>query len=102
MLSIRSTRRGHHVRRAIAPVRRSNVGFLSFLANPIVLGLIVALVMTIVLWKVILWLFGIIIVPDDSIGTVTKKYVTVGAHRTLPDGQIIALRGEAGFQADTL
>ena len=78
------------------------MGFLSFLANPIVLTLVVALVLTIVLWRVILWLFGIIIVPDDSIGTVTKKYVTVGAHRTLPDGQIVALQGEAGYQADTL
>jgi uncharacterized membrane protein YqiK len=41
-------------------------------------------------------------VPDDSLGTVTKKFVLFGAHSRMPDGQIIALNGEAGFQADTL
>lgn len=40
--------------------------------------------------------------PDDSIGTVTKKFVIFGNDRTLPDGQIVALKGEAGYQADTL
>ena len=49
-----------------------------------------------------LWLFGVIIVPDDSIGVMTKKFVLFGAHRSLPDGRIIALQGEAGFQADAL
>jgi uncharacterized membrane protein YqiK len=53
-------------------------------------------------WKALLWLFGVIIVPDDSVGTVTKKFVIFGANRNLPDGQIIALEGEAGYQADTL
>jgi len=41
-------------------------------------------------------------VPDDSVGIVTKKFVLFGAHRTLPDGKIIALNGEAGYQAETL
>src|SRR6478735_33083 len=49
-----------------------------------------------------LWLFGVIIVPDDSIGVVTKRFVLFGSHRNLPDGRIIALHGEAGFQADAL
>ena len=49
-----------------------------------------------------LWLFGVIIVPDDSIGVVTKRFVLFGSHRSLPDGRIIALHGEAGFQADAL
>jgi uncharacterized membrane protein YqiK len=53
-------------------------------------------------WKGFLWLLGVIIVPDDSIGAVTKKFVIFGANRTLPDGQIIALAGEAGYQADAL
>jgi uncharacterized membrane protein YqiK len=78
------------------------VSFLSFLANPIVLTLIATLVLLVVLWKAIRWVLGIIIVPDDSIGTVTKKFVLFGANRNLPDGQIVALKGEAGFQADTL
>jgi uncharacterized membrane protein YqiK len=78
------------------------VSVLSFFANPIVLTLIAAFVLLIVLWKAIFWILGVIIVPDDSIGTVTKKYVLFGAHRNLPDGQIVALKGEAGYQADTL
>ncbi|WP_204310239.1 hypothetical protein, partial [Enterobacter cloacae] len=46
--------------------------------------------------------FGVIIVPDDSIGVVTKKFVLFGSNRSLPDGRILALTGEAGYQADTL
>ena len=46
--------------------------------------------------------FGMIIVPEDKIGLVTKKFVLFGANKSLPDGKIIALNGEAGFQADTL
>jgi uncharacterized membrane protein YqiK len=65
---------------------------------------ITVLAITVVLlsYKFILWLCGVIIVPDDCIGIVTKKFVLFGAHRSLPDGSIVALRGEAGFQADTL
>src|ERR1700680_4104522 len=47
-------------------------------------------------------LLGIAMIPDDGIGIVTKKFVLFGSHKTLPDGKIIALAGEAGFQADTL
>lgn len=47
-------------------------------------------------------LLGIVIVPDDSIGTVTKKFVLFGQRRELPPGRIVALLGEAGLQADTL
>lgn len=51
-----------------------------------------------------LWLrvFGIVLVPEDSIGVVNKKFVLFGQYKTLPDGAIVALRGEAGMQADTL
>jgi uncharacterized membrane protein YqiK len=54
------------------------------------------------LYRQVLWLCGVIIVRDDSIGVVTKKFVLVGKHRRLPDGRIMALNGEAGYQADTL
>ncbi len=47
-------------------------------------------------------LFGVVMIPEDSIGIVNKKWVLVGANRSLPDGTIIALKGEAGIQADTL
>jgi uncharacterized membrane protein YqiK len=48
------------------------------------------------------WLAGIKMVPENCCGLVTKKFVLVGSHRRLPDGRIVALRGEAGYQADTL
>jgi uncharacterized membrane protein YqiK len=67
-----------------------------------VVGGIVLLVIVAMFWKAFLWLFGVIIVPDDSLGTVTKKFVIFGANRNLPDGQIVALNGEAGYQADSL
>ena len=46
--------------------------------------------------------FGMVIIPEDKIGLVTKKFVLFGGNKDLPDGKIIALNGEAGFQADTL
>ncbi len=52
--------------------------------------------------KLLLRIFGAVIIPEDSVGIVNKKFVLFGSHRTLPDGAIIALQGEAGFQADTL
>jgi uncharacterized membrane protein YqiK len=57
----------------------------------------------IVFFKPILRLFlGMVIVPEDKIGLVTKKFVLIGAHKELPDGRILATLGEAGIQADTL
>ena len=46
--------------------------------------------------------FGMVIVPEDKIGLVTKKFVLLGANKQLPDGKIIALNGEPGYQADSL
>ena len=43
-----------------------------------------------------------VIVPEDKIGLVTKKFVLFGEFKELPDGRIIATNGEAGFQAKTL
>ncbi|KQN38549.1 band 7 protein [Pedobacter sp. Leaf41] len=57
----------------------------------------------IVLYKYILrFLFGMVIVPEDRIGLITKKFVLFGSDRELPDGRIIAVKGEAGFQGKTL
>src|SRR5262245_58606654 len=61
-----------------------------------------AILVLLLFYRLIARLFGIVIVPEDSVGIVNKKYVVVGAHRTLPAGTIIALNGEAGLQADTL
>jgi len=63
---------------------------------------ILPILAVIICYKWFLRIFGVVIVPQDSIGIVNKKFVIVGANRTLPDGAIIALKGEAGFQADTL
>ncbi len=66
-------------------------------------GWIVALLLVLLLWKAVLrFVFGTVIVSKDQIGIVNKKWVIFGAHRTLPDGAIVALQGEAGLQADTL
>jgi uncharacterized membrane protein YqiK len=54
------------------------------------------------LYRPLLRLCGVVVIPDDSIGVVTKKFVVFGSHRNLPAGKIVALNGEAGFQADTL
>ena len=46
--------------------------------------------------------FGMIIIPEDKLGLITKKFVLFGENKSLPDGKIIALNGEPGYQADTL
>jgi uncharacterized membrane protein YqiK len=46
--------------------------------------------------------FGMVVIPEDKVGLVTKKFVLLGANKSLPDGKIIALNGEPGYQADTL
>ena len=51
-------------------------------------------------YKLVFRLFGIVIIAQDSVGIINKKFVLVGRNRTLPDGAIIALNGEAGIQAD--
>jgi uncharacterized membrane protein YqiK len=64
---------------------------------------VLLLVLCIILYKYILrMIFGMIIVPEDRIGLVTKKFVLFGEYKELPDGRIVAINGEAGFQAKTL
>ncbi len=64
---------------------------------------IFVIVLCLVLYKFILrFLFGMVIIPEDKIGLVTKKFVLFGDNKSLPDGRIIATLGEAGFQAKTL
>src|SRR5882724_8391903 len=64
---------------------------------------IILLIACILLYKFILrFLFGMVIVPEDKIGLVTKRFVLFGEHKELPDGRIIATQGEAGYQAKTL
>jgi uncharacterized membrane protein YqiK len=64
---------------------------------------ILVILFSLLLYRFILrFLFGMVVVPENKIGLVTKKFVLVGANRELPAGRIIATKGEAGFQGQTL
>ncbi|KIQ24862.1 band 7 protein [Flavobacterium sp. MEB061] len=64
---------------------------------------IILILFSILFYKFILRVFfGMVMVPEDKIGLVTKKFVLFGADKSLPDGRIIATKGEAGYQAKTL
>ena len=67
-----------------------------------VLTIAFVLLIALLFYRYIARLFGIVIVPEDSVGIINKKYVVFGSNRTLPAGSIIALNGEAGLQADAL
>lgn len=47
-------------------------------------------------------LLGIVFIPEDKAGLITKKFVLFGANKNLPEGRIIATLGEAGYQAQML
>lgn len=66
-------------------------------------GLIIGIpLLVLIFYKFILRVFfGLVIVPEDRIGLVTKKFVLFGKQE-LPEGRIVATEGEAGFQAQTL
>jgi uncharacterized membrane protein YqiK len=65
-------------------------------------GIFVA-VLALVMYKFILRIFfGLVIVPEDKIGLVTKKFVLFGANQKLKGDRIIATNGEAGYQATPL
>ena len=61
-----------------------------------------ALLMGAIFYRSLFQLLGIIFIPEDKIGLVTKKFVLFGDDKALPDGRIIATKGEAGYQAQTL
>lgn len=63
---------------------------------------VLAIVFALIFYKLFFRLFGIIIIPEDKIGLVTKKFVLFGKNRELPENRIIAINGEAGFQARSL
>ena len=60
------------------------------------------LVILVLLHRLVFQLLGIVIIPEDKIGLVIKKFVLFGEKRELPPGRILATEGEAGFQAQTL
>ncbi len=60
------------------------------------------LVLLLLLHRYVFQLLGIVIIPEDKIGLVTKKFVLFGDKKELPAGRILATEGEAGYQAQTL
>jgi uncharacterized membrane protein YqiK len=75
---------------------------LSIFPGAPIAALALVVVVVLLFYRAVARLFGVVIVPEDSVGIVNKRYVVVGQHRTLPAGAIIALKGEAGLQADAL
>jgi uncharacterized membrane protein YqiK len=73
-----------------------------FLAAAPILTFALVLVVFLLFYRYVARLFGVVMVPEDSVGVVNKKYVVFGQNRMLPAGAIIALNGEAGLQADAL
>jgi uncharacterized membrane protein YqiK len=72
--------------------------------TPILKWVLIILIplLCLLLYKLILRVFfGVVIVPEDKIGLIKKKFVLMGK-QSLPEGRIIATNGEAGFQAQTL
>ena len=52
---------------------------------------VLVLLFSLIFYKFILRVFfGMVIVPENRLGLVTKKFVLFGANKELPDGRIIA------------
>ncbi len=62
---------------------------------------VLVIVLLIALNKFVLRLFGVIRIPEDRMGLINKKFLLMSRLK-LPAGHIVALNGEAGYQADTL
>ena len=63
---------------------------------------IIPVVLFFVAYRFTFRLFGIVVVRQDAVGIVNKQWKILGADQSLPDGRLVALKGEAGIQADTL
>src|SRR5262245_11172685 len=62
------------------------------LEHPIVTSVLALLVLLTPVW------LGVAIIGERQVGIVVKKF----ARKALPTGRLVALEGEAGFQAETL
>lgn len=75
---------------------------MEFLLKILAFWWVFLILMGLLFYKSLFQLLGIIFIPEDKIGLVTKKFVLFGDDKALPDGRIIATKGEAGYQAQTL
>ena len=63
---------------------------------------LIPVLVAVLAWKPILRVVGMVIVPENKIGLVTKKFVLFGPNKQLSGDRIIATKGEAGYQAQVL
>jgi uncharacterized membrane protein YqiK len=78
------------------PVQMMQVGAPNF---PLWVWVIGSVVIVFVFLPQVGWILGLIVVGEREVGIVVKKFSFKG---DLPPGQLVALNGEAGYQADTL
>ena len=64
----------------------------------ILIAAVVVIVILVIAFGLAPYVLGLIIIGERQVGIVVNKF---GAH-SLPSGRLIALNGEAGYQADTL
>lgn len=67
------------------------------LTTPFIVALLTGAIILILLVAFIKPLVGLVIIKENQVGVVVKKFGP-----RLAAGQLIALKGEAGYQADTL
>ena len=75
-----------------SPKEMTNLLWTFVLTHPVWTGLLLLLIATSPL------LVGVVRIGERQVGIVVKTF----ARRSLPTGRLIALDGEAGFQAETL
>ena len=63
---------------------------------------VIPIILSVILYRFIFRLGGVVIIPENRIGLVTKKFVLFGANKQLSGERIIATNGEAGYQAKIL
>lgn len=75
---------------------------MDFLLKILAFWWVLGLLLSFIFYRTVFQLLGIVMVPEDKIGLVTTKFVLFGPNKQLPDGRIIATKGEAGYQARPL
>ncbi len=78
------------------PVQTMQIGDLNF---PLWVWVVGGVVIVFIFLPQMGWILGLIVVGEREVGIVVKKFSLKG---DLPPGQLVALSGEAGYQADTL
>ena len=75
---------------------------LTILGMPILANYSIIFLLIIVSLFFLKLLLGIVFISENQTGIVIKKFVLFGNNKTLPEGRIVAINGEAGYQAEML